>query len=310
MTAPPLVELLPSLAAPLRARLLLLAEPRELSVGELCDVVQQPQSTVSRHLRQLVEAGWLGVRAEGTSRYYRLHPGLPGHLAELWALIRQDTVGSAEARADAERLRHVLARRGAGGRGFSASAAERWEALRTELFGPRVELASLLGLLEPVWVVADLGCGSGQLMAAMAPFVRRVIGVDGSESMLAMARVRLNGLTNVELRAGDLAAPPMDPGEANLAVLSLVLPLVEDPDAVVQAAMATLAPGGRLLVTDLLPHERPEFRQALGHRRNGIDPAELEEWCRAAGAATFRCTSLPQDPSATGPGLFVAVADS
>ena len=123
------------------------------------DAVQQPQSTVSRHLRQLVEAGWLGVRAEGTSRYYRLHPGLPGHLAELWALIRQDTVGSAEARADAERLRHVLARRGAGGRGFSASAAERWEALRTELFGPRVELASLLGLLEPAWVVADLGCG-------------------------------------------------------------------------------------------------------------------------------------------------------
>ena len=55
-----------------RTRLLLLLEDHEMTVSELCAVVQLPQSTVSRHLRVLVEDGWLRSRAEGTSRHYRL----------------------------------------------------------------------------------------------------------------------------------------------------------------------------------------------------------------------------------------------
>ena len=59
----PFFERLGTLADPLRGRLLLLLDRHELTVSELTAVLQLPQSTVSRHLRVLVDDGWLVARA-------------------------------------------------------------------------------------------------------------------------------------------------------------------------------------------------------------------------------------------------------
>ena len=58
------------LADALRCRMLLVLERHELTVSELCAVLQLPQSTVSRHLKTLGDAGWVSSRRDGTSRYY------------------------------------------------------------------------------------------------------------------------------------------------------------------------------------------------------------------------------------------------
>ena len=55
-----------------RSRMLLLLDRHELTVSELCTVMQLPQSTVSRHLKTLSDAGWVVSRRDGTSRYYTL----------------------------------------------------------------------------------------------------------------------------------------------------------------------------------------------------------------------------------------------
>ena len=52
--------------------MLLLLERHELTVSELCAVLQLPQSTVSRHLKTLADASWVASRRDGTSRYYTL----------------------------------------------------------------------------------------------------------------------------------------------------------------------------------------------------------------------------------------------
>ena len=52
--------------------MLLLLERHELTVSELCAVLQLPQSTVSRHLKTLADADWVISRRDGTSRYYTL----------------------------------------------------------------------------------------------------------------------------------------------------------------------------------------------------------------------------------------------
>ena len=44
----------------------------ELSVVELCDSLALPQSTASRHLKLLADAGWVAARRDGTSRCYAL----------------------------------------------------------------------------------------------------------------------------------------------------------------------------------------------------------------------------------------------
>jgi len=54
-----------------RLRLLRLLERHELGVVELCDVLQLPQSTVSRHLKVLHDQKWVRGRRQGTTHLYR-----------------------------------------------------------------------------------------------------------------------------------------------------------------------------------------------------------------------------------------------
>src|SRR4051812_12646987 len=106
---PSVFDQLTVLADPTRARLLVLLEQRELSVSELCAVVQLPQSTVSRHLKVLTDDGWVACRADGAARHYRQAATLPS--AELWGTVRDALAATDAAREDARRLPEVLAAR-------------------------------------------------------------------------------------------------------------------------------------------------------------------------------------------------------
>jgi ubiquinone/menaquinone biosynthesis C-methylase UbiE/DNA-binding transcriptional ArsR family regulator len=191
MHATPVFQQLAALADTTRARLLRVLEQHELSVSELCAVVQLPQSTVSRHLGLLRDEGWLATRSEGTSRYYRMSGSLDGSARRLWEVVREPLSGSAEAAQDTARARDVLAHRRSRSQEFFSTAAGRWDAVRAELFGATPELPALLALLGPDWVVGDLGCGTGRVAEVVAPYVERVIGVDESAEMLAAALERV-----------------------------------------------------------------------------------------------------------------------
>ncbi len=62
-SALPILDSLAALADATRCRVLRLLEAQELTVGELCAVLQLPQSTVSRHLKTLGDAGLGDVAA-------------------------------------------------------------------------------------------------------------------------------------------------------------------------------------------------------------------------------------------------------
>ena len=68
----PILDHLTALADTTRSRILLLLDRHELTVSELCAVMQLPQSTVSRHLKALADSGWITARAEGTSHLYTM----------------------------------------------------------------------------------------------------------------------------------------------------------------------------------------------------------------------------------------------
>ncbi len=296
------------LADPTRSRLLLLLERRELAVSELCAVLQLPQSTVSRHLKLLADDGWVEARSEGTTRQYAMAASLGGAAQKLWQTVRDEVAETGAARHDAERLRGVLAARRQTSQAFFRGAAAQWDGLRAELFGRRAELAALPALLDERWTVGDLGCGTGQLALTLAPFVRRVIAVDGSKAMLAAARRRLKDAGNVELRHGELEALPVERRALDAAVLFLVLHYVAEPAAVIAEAARVLRPGGRLLVVDMAPHERTEYRQQLGHLWQGFGAEQLGSWIESAGLTAFRYLQLGADPEARGPLLFAATA--
>jgi ArsR family transcriptional regulator len=274
-------------------------------------VLQLPQSTVSRHLKTLADAGWVTSRRDGTSRYYTLALDERGHATRrLWMLLREQIGLTSGADQDARRLKGVLARRQTASQAFFSSAAGRWDRLRAEIFGAASFLQALPGLLDDSWVVGDLGCGTGQVAAALAPFVDRVIAVDRSGDMLQAARRRLKDFANVDIRRGELEALPLESGTLNAATLLLVLHHVPDPGAALGEAARVLAPGGRLLICDMLPHDHEEYRQQMGHVWLGFGDEQLRKLLSAAGFEKVRMATLEADAAAKGPALFVASARS
>jgi ArsR family transcriptional regulator len=133
VTAAPILDHMAALADPIRCRILLPLERHELTVNEICSILQLPQSTVSRHLKTLADDGWVVSRRDGTSRFYGmtvqdLDPGAQ----RLWPLIREQIAGTNGAEQDERRLKSVLARRRSKSEEFFASASGQWDHLRAE----------------------------------------------------------------------------------------------------------------------------------------------------------------------------------
>src|ERR1041384_1985754 len=225
-----ILEHMLALSDPTRCRMLLSLDLQELTVSELCAVLQMPQSSVSRHLKTLADDNWVSSRRDATSRYYTMPlDDLSAAGARLWPLIREQVASTTAAAHDDRRLRGVLDRRRVKSQEFFATAAGKWDRLREDLFGDSFYLWAVLGLIDPTLVVGDLGCGTGQLTETVAPFVRKVIAVDGSGEMLDAARTRLADLRNVDIRRGELEALPPQDRELDAALLSLVLHYSPDP---------------------------------------------------------------------------------
>lgn len=310
MARPALVfDRLGTLADPTRSRVLLLLEGTELTVGELCQVLQLPQSTVSRHLKILADEGWVTARDAGASRLYTLVPSrLDPEAKRLWNVVREQVSVSASAHQDARRRLSVLNARRVKIQTFFKTAAPSWDRMRTTLIGARTDLLALMDLLDDRWVVGDLGCGTGILSEAVAPAVARVIAVDQSGAMLSAAKRRLSTFGNVDVRTGSVESLPIGDNELDVTLLFMVTHFVLEPVKVLTEVRRVLKPGGRLLVMDLTAHEHDEYTQQLGHIWQGFTEDQVRAWVIEAGLTAARYRVLPADTAAKGPALFTLVA--
>jgi ArsR family transcriptional regulator len=299
---------LSGLADPTRLRLLAVLERHELGVAELTQVLRLPQSTVSRHLKVLADSGFLHARADGTSRLYRLAELDPG-ARRLWRAARDGVQGWAALEQDRLRLEQRLAARRDEADRFFAGAAGDWERLRAELYGTGFLAEALLALLPKDLVVADLGCGTGDLTARLARRVAHVHAVDRSAAMLRAARRRVGVLGNVSLHEADLEELPLDDASCDAALLALVLGWAADPRPVLAEAARILRPGGTLVAIDLARHDDARFQERLGQARAGFEPSDLAALLSEAGLSAPEVRPLPPEPGARGPALLAAIAE-
>jgi ArsR family transcriptional regulator len=298
---------LASLADTTRSRILLLLDRQELTVSELCAITQLPQSTVSRHLKALADADWVSSRAEGTSNLAAPR-ALDAPARRLWALVREQVGATAAATQDQRRLQATLAERRTKSQEFFSSSAGQWDRVRDDLFGDRFHLAALSALIDPSWTIGDLGCGTGQVSAALAPFAARVVAVDDSAAMLQAAKRRLTAFDNVDLRRGELESLPIDESRLDAATLMLVLHHVAEPEKALSEVSRVLKPGGRVLLVDMLAHDRDNYRQQMGHVWLGFSEEHTRRLLEATGFEGVRIVPLAPDAKAKGPALFVATA--
>jgi len=298
-----------SLSDMTRVRLLRLLEKQDLTVAELCSILQTPQSTISRHLKLLVDDDWISSRRDGTSHWYRmrladLNPGQ----RRLWNLVREQGVNSDQWRLDDDRLADALLARRSRSQTFFSSAVKDWDRLRSDLYGGRLDGWALAALMPGDSVVGDLGCGTGVLSQMIAPWARKVIAVDSSAAMLQAARKRLKGITTVDLRHGELTNLPVEKQTFHLAIMTLVLPYVEEPERVFREVARATQPGGKLVIADMRSHRRSEYREQLGHTWLGFQEKQIRDWLLESGWRPQRWQPLPADPKDKSPGLFVMTA--
>ncbi len=98
----------------------------------------------------------------------------------------------------------------------------------------------------------EVGCGNGSIAGWLAEQVApggSVVGVDLDLSLIA-ARA-----PNLEFRQGDILAGPVDPGGFDLVTARAVLHHLADPELAIANLVASLAPGGAILLIepDFLP---------------------------------------------------------
>ena len=116
---------LQALSDPLRVRILRVLVEEEFKVGELCSILQSPQSTISRHLKILHEQGWLHRKSEGVINWFSCHPKLlPEDCKRLWDLVQAQT--QALSQEDLHRMNSVQALRAVNSEEFFRRVGHRW----------------------------------------------------------------------------------------------------------------------------------------------------------------------------------------
>jgi SAM-dependent methyltransferase len=305
--SPELLNWLTSLSDLARLRLIALLMQEELSVGELARSLQLPQSTVSRHLKLLLQGMWISKRSAGTASLYkaRLESLAPG-AQSLWKIAEQTLSGSTTFEEDALRLKEVLAERPSDSRAFFGRLGGEWNQLRSELFGQQFTLQASIGLLPKSWTVADLGCGTGDAAEILAPFVRRVIAIDRERAMLDVAKKRLQSFENIDFVCGEITQLPLEKASVDAAMCFLVLHHTPDPAQVFLEIGRIVGPGGQAIVVDMAKHDREGYRQSMGHIHLGFEADQVKQWGHDAGFSEVTITPLRIQTSAKGPPLFVA----
>lgn len=286
VTLDAMVDSLKAVAESSRLRILALLARGDLTVTDLTEILGQSQPRVSRHLKLLLEAGLIGRYQEGSWAFFRLADE-EATREFLQGLIGRIDPVDLQVDRDLERLADVKRRRQERASDYFSRNAASWDEIRTLHAPDKAVEAALLKLIgkRPFQTMLDLGTGTGRLLEILSPLYRRGIGIDMSREMLAVARANLDraGVSNAQVRQGDIFAPPVERDSFDLVTVHQVLHYLDDPARAVREAARLLRPGGRLVVVDFEPHDLEFLRTEHAHQRLGFSDRQMEEWFADAG---------------------------
>jgi ArsR family transcriptional regulator len=274
-----------ALADETRLRILGILVGQRLSVNEIIEVLSMGQSRVSRHLKILLDAGLLESERDGTRIYYGIPSGedafrsgllrVLGLTPERWADDESGSLAPEEMR-DRERLALLLEER----KRFALNHFQKFgtdeESAQREYVDSDYYIEEILSLIGTGRkTVADLGCGGGDLAGRLIGRAERIICVDQSPNMLAIAQKRI-GAQNADFRIGSIEHLPMGDAEADAVVLSMVLHHLPDPEGAIREAGRVLKEGGDLIVAELARHDHEVMRTHFADFYLGFDPERIQ----------------------------------
>lgn len=281
-----LLRTLKSLADPMRLRILALVSEEELSVGEVQEIIGSVQSSVSRHLAILREAGLVRDRKEGTNVFFAARDDLAAESKELLSSLMPSLARLPDSAQDKMRLVECRRRRVARSRDYFEAIAGNWENMRRSYFDDRLTSLAIEKLLPSDLVLADVGCGTGSLTFELARFSQKVVGFDLSREMMRRARgtAKEKALANVVFRYGDAAKLPVKDDQFDGVFCVMVLHFLDEPERAIAELCRVTRPGGSVIVVDLVPHQQAWMQEEMAHRHLGFSREYVHDCLWAAGA--------------------------
>jgi len=298
-------SLLKAIADPGRLQLGRLLCEGAFNVSELTRILGVGQSTVSRNVRILVDAGLLSGRREGRLVFYAWRNDLEPSRAALQLWIQEHgPLLDDSARRRAGEVWEERRRRSA--HFFDALDAQ--SPTNASLGSPDC-MPRLLDLVPNQGKLLDLGTGTGRLLEALRDRAASVVAVDASPAMLEEAKRRMSatGVDDVDFRLGDLGHLPLSDGEVDTVVANMVLHHAPEPAQAVSEIYRVLRPGGTLLLGDFLPHDQEWMRETLADQWLGFSRSDISNWLDVAGFSGVTIESLPSTQEGA-PSVFVARA--
>ncbi len=281
-----LVTALKAAAEPTRLRILMLLADSELSVKDLTVILGQSQPRISRHLKLLAEAGLVERFQDGSWAYFHVSERTDGGRLAHSLVAAVDTNDTATSR-DRARADALKAERSMAAQNYFQKSADQWDRIRALHIEEREVENEMLAALGPgpFNLLLDLGTGTGRSLELFTGRYKRGLGLDVSQAMLAYARNNLSaaGLTNAEVRHGDLYQLALKDDAADAVIMHQVLHYLSEPQHALREAARVLAPGGRLLIVDFAPHDMESMRSDHAHVRLGFSRETIEGWMIDAG---------------------------
>jgi ArsR family transcriptional regulator len=265
----------------------------------LVQVLNAPQSSISRHLGALKQDGLVTDRREGTWVYYSMAQAGGSLVRGVWQVI-EPHLNEGFFPEDLERLELVLRQREARTRSYFNTMAKEWDRIKRDYIDECPAFHVVAMLVRQDAVVADVGSGTAEFLVALARRVARVIGVDNSQMMLEAARERVarSGLTNVTLRQGEAEALPIGDGECDAAYSSMLLHHLADPALGIRELARVVKPGGKVIISDLAKHGYDWTREVMADVWLGFSEEQVREWLAEAGLrdVTYSSAALGSPP--------------
>ena len=145
---------------------------------------------------------------------------------------------------------------------------------------------------QPTDLALDVATGTGNTALALAPHVRRVVGLDLTREMLAHARrlTRERSVANVEWVLGDASRLPFADGAFDVYTVRAAPHHFVDFDGFLSEALRVLKPGGAAAFVDCAPP--PAAREVMHDVEVRRDPSHVRsltvsEWTERLEQAGF-----------------------
>src|SRR5438477_8026921 len=129
----------------------------------------------------------------------------------------------------------------------------------------------------PADTVLDVACGPGLVVCAFAAVVRHATGIDVTPAMIERGRALAaeKGLANVAWQVGDVLPLPYPDGAFSLVVSRFAFHHFPEPRAVLAEMRRVCAPGGSVVVGDLLGSDDPRKAAAFERMERLRDPSHV-----------------------------------